>query len=325
MSQIDTGRLAVELGARLEGDPHVVLSGVAAIGDAGPGDLSFVANPKYIADLVRCRAAALIVGDDVETGFRPVLRISEPYLAFVEAIKLILGDAAHPAVGVHPTVVRGRDVRLGAGVTIYPHVILEDDVEVGDGTVIYPSVFVGSGSRIGRGCVVYHRVILASGTLVGAGVILHSGTVLGGLPVRGEPGRVIIEDDVELGANVTVDADPGQITRIGAGTKMDNLVMVGSGAVVGRNVIVVSQAGLGAGCEIGDGATIAGKSLVSPGVKVGAGATLAGRTFATEDIPAHAVVSGSPARPHKEVGRMLAHLSRLPDLANRIHKLEEKK
>ena len=316
MPQIATGKLAELLGATLEGDPEVVLSGVAGIGEAGEGDLSFVADLRYVEEIGQCKAAALIVSPALQTGFRPLLRSRNPYVAFVEAIKLILGEPERPAPGIHPSVVFGRNVTVGRNVSLLPHVVLEDDVVIGDGTVLYPSVFVGRGARIGRDGLIYHRVIIGPGCQLGDRALIHSGAVVGGPPQA--------EDEGGAPSHGIVEAAPGQVTRIGSGTKMDNLVMVGSGATLGRDVIVVAQAGLGSGCIVEDGVTIAGKSLVAAGVRIGAGATLAGRTFATHDVPPGETVSGSPARPHSEVRRMLAHLSRLPELADRIDRLEEK-
>ncbi|MBE7559294.1 hypothetical protein HS125_10225 [bacterium] len=179
MPQITAGQLAQQLGAILEGDAAVVLSGVAAIGEAGEGDLSFVADPRYIEEIGHCRASALIVGPELATSFRPVLRVRNPYVAFVGAIRLILGEAERPPAGIHPSVVFGQNVTVGKGVSLMPHVVIGDDVVIGDGTVLYPSVFVGRGARIGRDALIYHRVMIGAGCQVGDRVLIHSGVVLG--------------------------------------------------------------------------------------------------------------------------------------------------
>jgi UDP-3-O-[3-hydroxymyristoyl] glucosamine N-acyltransferase len=332
MKRMTVRQLADKLGARIDGNGDVEITGVATIGEAGPGDISFVANPRYIGEIDSCGASALIVADNLETDFRPLLRTSNPYLAFATAVNLIVGEGRPPKPGIHPSVVMGADVTIGSNVAVMANTIIEDGASIDDNTIVYSGCYLGRGTAIGKDCRIYHRVIIGSGSQLHDRVIIHSGTVLGSNPVDNVAGNgaasgggaIILEDEVELGANVTIESAPGQTTLISAGAKMDNMVFVEGGVRIGKNAIIVSQVGLGSGCEIGESATIAGKAQVAPGVKVGARSTLGGRSFATEDIPDDCVCSGSPARPHLEARRLKVYLSRLPDFSDRLKILEEK-
>lgn len=325
----------------VEGDGTVVITGVAGIKDAGPGDITFLANPKYLPMLPTTRASAIIVGPDAPVSDRNLVRTEHPYLAFTQVLKLFAVQLPTPK-GIHPTSIIGRDVSLGEDVALHAGVVLEDGCKVGARSVLYPGVCVGRGSEIGADCTIYPRVVISENALIGDKVIIHIGAVIGGQPRPGRaPGgekeersgkAVVVGDDVEIGANVTIDGSDGGTTLVGQGTKIDNLVHIGSSATVGSNCIIVSHARVGAGCRVGDGVTIAGQASIFDGVAVGEGTIVAARAGVTEDVGANQMVSGFPASNHDKWLRIYASIKKLPtmvrdirDFERRLGKIEELK
>ncbi|RJP74525.1 MAG: UDP-3-O-(3-hydroxymyristoyl)glucosamine N-acyltransferase [Candidatus Abyssobacteria bacterium SURF_17] len=331
--QKSLGEIAELVGGILEGDPSVLITGASGIKDAGPGDITFLANPKYLPLLPTTKASAIIVGPDTVVNDKHVIRTVNPYLAFTEVLKLF---AVHTPVprGIHPTVVRGRDVFLSEDVALHAGVVLEDGCKVGPRSVLYAGVCVGRNAEIGTDCIVYSRVVIGENVRIGNNAIIHIGAVIGNNPVpvqeaarnedAGRKGAVVIEDDVEVGANVTVDGSRKGTTVIGRGTKIDNLVHIGSDAQVGPNCIIVSHARIGAGCKLGDGVTIAGQASIFDGVTIGDGTIVAARSGVTEDIGPGQVVSGFPAASHDKQLRIWASMKRLPAIVRDIRDLEKR-
>ncbi|MBI5116383.1 UDP-3-O-(3-hydroxymyristoyl)glucosamine N-acyltransferase [Candidatus Poribacteria bacterium] len=322
----------------VEGDANVVVTGVAGIKDARPGDITFVGNPKYLPLLPTTRATAVIVGYDTPACERDLIRTEHPYLAFTQVLKLFAVPPPVPK-GIHPSSIIGRDVFLGEDAALHAGVVLEDGCKIGAKSVLYPSVCVGASAEIGAECMIYPRVVIGRNVIIGDRVIIHSGAVIGSRPCpegidryrnsESSEGNVIIEDDVEVGANVTIDNSRTGTTIIGRGTKIDNLVHIGSDAAVGCNCIIVSHVSVSSGCKIGDGVTIAGQAGVFDGATVGEGAIVAARAGVTKDIGPGEVVSGFPAFGHDKWLRMNASMKRLPtmvrdirDFQKRLDKLE---
>ena len=237
MRSISLQQLGSLLKADVIGDRTIEIHGIAGIEEAGPGDISFVANPKYVNRISDCQASALIVGRRLSTQFRPLLVSDDPYLAFTQALNILLGEQKEQRTGVHERAMVAADVLLGAGVSIMANAVLESGVSVADRTTIYPGAFVGKDTHIGADVILYPNVTIGAETQIGDRVIIHGGTCLlaNESPEIAELGRIVVGDDVELGANVTITGGSRRDTIIGRGTKVDNLVGIRAGAQLGEN------------------------------------------------------------------------------------------
>jgi len=325
--------LADCLGCRLDGDGAIEITRVAGIGDAGPGDLTFLANPKYEKALRSTRASAVILREDARPAPCAMLRAADPYLAFARAVALFAPEW-RPEPGVHALTAVAADARLGEGISLGPFVAVGAGAVIGDRTVVFPSVTIGPGVRIGRDCVIHSNVSLRERVTLGDRVILQNGVVVGGdgygFVRRGDGthekipqvAAVVIEDDVELGANTTVDRPAVGETRIRAGTKIDNLVQVGHGVTVGRNVLLAAQVGIAGSTEIEDDVVFGGQVGVGGHLTIGRGAVAVGQSGVTNSLAAGAFVAGYPAIDNREWRKASVLFRRLPELRRRIEALE---
>ncbi len=326
--------VAAFIGGKVYGDPSIDIVGVAGLLDAGPGDITFLADRKYLNELSRSQAAAVVAASP-EGIDRPVIEVANPYAAFADLLELFHPSPPPPGT-VDERAVLGSGARLGEGVTLYPYAVLGADVVVGDRTVIHSHAVVGEGCAIGADCVLFPNVTLYRGVTRGQRVIVHSGTVLGSdgfgytqledgahrkIP---QVGRVFVEDDVEIGANVTVDRATLGTTVIGRGTKIDNLVQVAHNTVIGTDGIIAAQAGLSGSCQIGDRVPILGQAGLIDHVRVGDGATLIAQSAVTSDVEPEAVVAGSPTMPLSTFRRVVVTLPKLPDLAKEVRALAKR-
>jgi UDP-3-O-[3-hydroxymyristoyl] glucosamine N-acyltransferase len=326
--------LASAVGGRVDGDANRRVRGVATLDDAGPDDLSFLTNPRYRPALERTRAGAILVGPGVGIAGRDLLVVSDPYLALAEILDR-MHPAPRPAPGISPDArvfpgsVLGADVAIGPFAVVGPGARLADRVVVGAGAVI------GDGSSIGADTVLMPRVVLYPGTSVGARCLIHAGVVLGGdgfgfATAAGthkkvpQLGRVVVEDDVEIGANSTVDRGTLGETRIGGGTKIDNLVMVAHGVVIGPHGLLAGQAGIAGSTRIGKSVTMAGQSGAAGHLKLGDRVVVAAKTAVFSDLPDGAFVAGTPAVDHRAWKRSLALVKMLPELRAKLRTLEER-
>lgn len=321
--------LAARISCTVEGDPSVVIHGVNTLDAAAPGELSFVHNEKYIGLIASCRASAIVVPQDLQTDFRPVLRSKDPYVTFGEAMRIFLPKRKKPEPGVHATAVVDASALIDPDASIGPYCF------VGAATVIHSGVTVMAGTQIGEGCEIgsdswiYPQVVIGDRTRVGEDVIIHPGTVVGsGLKpvVEGEEEapRFLVEvgRDVELGANLTIESGVKRPTRIGPGTKVDNLVRIGSEARIGDDCIIVAQVSIGAGAVIGNNVTLAGQVAIEPNRHIGDEVMVGAKSLVEDEIEDRAVVSGIPAIRHDLDLRLKAHLRRLPKLFQRLDSLE---
>ena len=328
-------QVAVAIGARLAGDGALQVTGLAPLSDAGPGQLAFFANPRYREQVHSSRATALIVSEDFDgDGSHALLRVADPYASYALAAALFQEEAP-PAVGVHPSVYVGCGVTLGEDVAIGAHAVLGEGAGVGDAARVGPGCYVGPGVRIGAGTRLGPRVVLLEGTRLGQRCILQSGTVVGsdGFGYATTPaghrripqlGGVVLEDDVELGANCTVDRGSLADTRIGRGSKLDNLVHVAHNVDVGEGVLIVAQVGISGSTRVGDRAVLAGQVGVVGHIEIGAGARVAAQSGVTKSVPPGEEWFGYPARERRRAFRQQALLAKLPELAARVHALEER-
>ena len=327
--------LAAAIQARLEGDPDVSVSGVAPLERAGPKDLSFLANPRYEESAKASGAAALIVEESYHGNGGNLLRVANPYLAYARAVELLLPEAPTEP-GVDPSAIIDRTARVSAAASIGPLVVVGAGASIGARTAIGASCVLEAGVEIGDDCRVFPRVTVHAGTRLGARCIVQSGSVLGSdgfgyatdeqgrhhkVPQRG---GLSIGEDVEIGANVTIDRGSAGDTVIGSGTKIDNLVHIAHNVSIGRNAFIVAQVGVAGSTSIGDHAVIAGQAGIVGHVRVGDRVRLGAQAGVIGDIPADAEYSGYPARPHREQMRAYALFARLPELFERLKALESR-
>ena len=325
--------LAERLGCRLEGDGEIDIVRVATIQDAGPGEITFLANPKYESALKTTRASAVLLKDDAPAAPCAMLRTRDPYLAFARAVGLF-APQWRPASGVHPMAAVAADARLGCDVSIGAFVAVAEDVTIGDNTVIFPNVTIGPGARIGSDCVIHSNVSVRERVTIGNRVVLQNGVVVGGdgygFVRRGDGthekipqvATVVLEDDVEIGANTTIDRPAVGETRIQSGTKLDNLVQIGHGVRVGRNVLMAAQVGIAGSTDIEDDVVFGGQVGVGGHLSIGRGAVAVGQSGVTNSLDPKAMVAGYPAIDSREWRKSSVIFRRLPELKKRIEELE---
>jgi UDP-3-O-[3-hydroxymyristoyl] glucosamine N-acyltransferase len=325
--------LAERLGCRLEGDAEVEITRVATLQDAEPGDITFLANPKYESALKTTRASAVLLRSDSPAAPCAMLRTADPYLAFARAVGLF-APAWRPVAGVHPLAAVAADARLGADVSIGAFVAIGEGASIGARTVIFPNVTIGPGARIGGDCVIHSHVAIRERVVIGDRVILQNGVVVGGdgygFVRRGDGthekipqvAAVVIEDDVELGANTTVDRPAVGETRIRTGTKIDNLVQIAHGVTVGRNVLMAAQVGIAGSTHIDDDVVFGGQVGVGGHLSIGRGAVAVGQSGVTNSLDPGARVAGYPAIDNREWRKASVVFRRLPELKKRIEELE---
>lgn len=325
--------LAEHLGCRLEGDGDIDITGVAPLDTAAPGQVTFLANPKYQSALAQTKASAVFVRDDVSGAPCAALRTREPYLAFARAVGLF-APPWRPASGIHPMASVAPTAVVGEGVSIGAFVAIGDGASIGPGTVVFPNVTIGADTVVGRDCVIHSNVSLRERITLGDRVVLQNGVVIGGdgygFVRRGDGthekipqvATVVIEDDVELGANTTVDRPAVGETRIRSGTKIDNLVMIGHGVSVGRNVLMAAQVGVAGSTEIGDDVVFGGQVGVGGHLTIGRATVAVGQSGVTNSTDEGAMLAGYPAIDNREWRRASVLFRRLPELKKRLEVLE---
>jgi UDP-3-O-[3-hydroxymyristoyl] glucosamine N-acyltransferase len=339
MPPVTLGRLAELVQGRLIGDASLPISGIAPIREARSGQVTFMAHVRHLRDLAATKASAVLVGAGhaeqarASGGGGALVVVEDPYFAMCQVMRHFYrpvaaqpGVSPHAAVSPHATV--GRDV------TIHPYVVVDDRAVIGDRVVLHAGCYVGADATIGEESLIYPRVTILERVQVGRRVIIHSGSVIGSdgfgyafhegehLKIP-QVGTVVIEDDVELGANVTVDrATLGQ-TVIGRGTKVDNLVQIAHNVTIGERSVIVAQAGISGSTTIGRGVVLAGQVGVVGHVTIGDGARVGAQSGVSKDVPPGRDVSGSPAVEHRQYLAIYATLPHLPEFRKRLHRLEE--
>ena len=328
------GVLARAIDARLQGDPSFEVSGVAGLEEAGPRDLSFLANPRYREAATRSSAGAIVTGVDDPIDVGNLLRCDNPYLGFARAVEL-LAPAERPSPGVHAAAVVDPSVQVPADASVGPMAVVEGGVELGAGVVIGAGTIVEAGVVIGEGTRLFPRVTVHSGTRIGRRCIVQSGSVIGSdgfgyaMDAEGrhhavpQRGRVEIGDEVDIGACVTVARGSSGATVIGSGTKIDNLVQVAHNVQIGRNSIIVSQVGIAGSTRIGDQAMIGGQAGIVGHLTFGDRVQIAAGSGVMHDLPSGAKVSGYIAVPHRQNMKIQSLLLRLPELFKRVKALED--
>lgn len=333
MPAVRVGEIADLLAARYEGDRGLEISAVRPLAVAGPHDLSFLSNPRYANQVEESRAGAILVPEDYPRHADRLVRVRQPNLALARVLERWFAAVPQPPAGVSPLAsidpdaVIGKDVRIGAFVSVGAGVV------IGDGVILHDGVRVGAGTRIGEGSVLHANVVVYHGCSIGRRCILHSGAVIGadgfgyatseGIHHRvPQIGGVVLEDDVDVGANTTIDRGSIEDTVIGEGTKIDNLVMIAHGVRIGRGCLIVAQVGLAGSARLGDFVVMGGQSGTAGHLEIAGGTQFAARSVAMKSIREPGIYAGFPARPLREYQRAEAGLRRLSRLIRRVAALE---
>lgn len=325
--------IAERLECRLEGDGEIDIQRVAAIEDAGPGDLTFFTNPKYAAELSRTSASAVILADGAGPAPCAMLRARHPYFAFAKAVELF-ADARRPPAGVHRLAEVAATAVVDREASVGPFAVVEEGARIGARTIVHAHVTIGRDARLGDDCVVHSHASIRERVEIGHRVVIQNGAVVGsdGFGFAKTPdgthhkipqiGGVVIEDDVEIGANAAVDRPAVGETRIGAGSKIDNLVQVAHGVTVGRNVLLAAQVGIAGSTTIEDDVTLAGQVGVSGHITIGKGTVATAQTGVPNSVDPGSFISGYPAIANRDWLKSSAVFRRLPELRKTISELE---
>lgn len=322
------------VGGELSGDPGVVITGISGIKEAKKGDITFLANPKYFSLLNSTQASAIITSPDVSSE-KPLIKTDNPSVAFAKVVDLAAKKDVKRPQGVSSKASIDESVKLPPSVAIGPFAIIEEGVEIEDNTIVSGGCFIGCNVKLGKNCLIYPNATIREKTEIGDNVIIHSGAVIGsdgfGFEVAEgkrkkipQIGKVVIENDAEIGSNVTIDRARFDKTVIGSGTKIDNLVQIAHNVIVGKNCIIIAQAGISGSTIIEDEAILAGQAGVVGHIKIGKKAIVAAQAGVTKSVPAQTKVSGYPAKPHRKAAKINACLQKLPETLKRVKELEDK-
>jgi UDP-3-O-[3-hydroxymyristoyl] glucosamine N-acyltransferase len=325
-------QIAQGIGAVLEGDGELLVEGMAPLEDAGPRQLAYAQSADLRDEVVGCAAAGVIVGRDFPLlDDHNLLRVADAKAGFVRAMEMFVPDRAQP--GIHPSAVIAADVEIGEGVGIGPCAVIEAGARIGSGSQIRAGAYIGAGVWVGSACDIGVNAVLLDGIRLGDCCILHPGVVIGAdgygfhwmddhhhkIP---QLGGVVIEDDVEIGANSCIDRATLGETRIGRGSKFDNLVQVGHNNRIGQHVLLVSQVGIAGSSELGNGVVAGGQVGIADHLKIGDGVQIGAQGGVIGDLAAGGKVWGTPARPIARVLREQAAAGRLPEVLKVIRRQE---
>lgn len=327
--------LAGLVGGDIAGDENTIISGVASIDSAAEGDITFIASPKYIAGISGTKASAIIASPDIkERHGSNFLYVKNPYLAFAKTLA-IFNPPPLPYHGIHPNARIHHTAEIGLSVSIYPHVYIDGDATIGDRAVLYPGVYIGRGASIGDDTILYSNVSVREGCRIGKRVIIHCNSVVGsdgfGFAKDGskyhkipQVGIVRIEDDVEIGACVTIDRATLGETVVARGTKIDNLAQIAHNVTIGEDSVIVAQAGIAGSAKLGNRVTLAGQVGVAGHIEITDDVVIGSQSGVAQDIPEKGVFSGTPAIPHMEWLKAQNIFAKLPEMRKKILELEKR-
>ncbi len=331
-------QLAALVSGRLIGDGSVAIRSARPVAEAGPGDITFIESERYTKLLRGSPASAAIVGPHFKVGPQEigsslaVIEVNDPMSAFVAVRNHLSGEQKPRWTGIHPQACVALTAKVGADVAIYPFVYVGDDAEIGDGVTLYPGAVIGARCKLGRGCTIHPNAVLYQNVVLGDRVEVHAGSVLGGdgfgyrqsegrhvkIP---HSGRVEVADDVEIGSNCTIDRGTFEATRIGEGTKIDNLVMVGHNNQIGRHNLLCGLVGIAGSCKTGDYVVMAGQAGIKDNTQIGSGVIVGAQAGVHRNVPDGQHVLGSPAIPVREQRRIFQMIERLPEMHRQLRDL----
>ncbi|HLY63609.1 MAG TPA: UDP-3-O-(3-hydroxymyristoyl)glucosamine N-acyltransferase [Terriglobia bacterium] len=328
------GDLAARLACQLEGPSEIEISGVAGMDEASPSELTFLSNPKYVSKVQTTRAAAIIVGGDVLAPGRSLLRSTNPYLTFAQALE-IFAPPLRPAPGIHPTAVIAPTAKIGRNASIGPYVVVEDGVKLGDDCVLKSFVMIYHGAIIGDRFFAHSHAVIRERAQIGDDVILQNGAVVGsdgfGFAKQADgsyykivqAGGIIVESGVEVQANSTIDRATVGETRLGRGVKIDNLVQVGHGCEIGENTLLCAQVGLAGTCKVGRNVILTGQVGAAGHLTIGDNVIVTPQSGIPSDVEPNTTVSGAPAIDHMLWLKCCAIYPKLPEMYALFRKLRD--
>ncbi len=314
----------------------VEVNAIAGFDDASEGDLTFAALPKHIEKISDCKASVIVIPQNLKDQFEEsnVIYSENPYYTFARILEVYYKPVVEIEDGVSPSAHICENVKIGKNCSVGPGVFIGKNSVIGDGTIIYPNTFIGSDSVIGEKSFIYAGCNIYHGSLIGSKTIIHSGCVIGSdgygytlfegkhYKIQ-QAGNVCIGNEVEIGANVTIDRGSIGSTIIGEGCKIDNLVHIAHNVKIGRHSLIIAQVGVAGSAQIGDYVTLAGQAGVVGHVHIGSNSTVAARSVVTGDLPENSFVMGFPAKPHKEEKKIKAALRKLPELIKTIKNMKK--
>jgi len=326
--------IAQHLGGSVAGDGETLIGGLATLDDAGEGQLTFLANPKYAAKVATTRASAVLLPEGANAHGHNAIFHKNPYLAFAKLLTLFYTQKPAPQ-GVMPGAFVADGVKLGADVSVYPGVSIGAGAVIGDRATLYPGVVVYPGAVIGNDVTLYANVSVRERCRIGDRVTIHDGSVIGsdgfGYAPDGSSwykipqiGIVLIEDDVEIGSNVVIDRAALEVTRIGRGTKIDNLVQIAHNCQIGEDCMIVSQVGISGSTKVGNHVTMGGQVGVAGHIKIGDNVMIGAKSGVPNSVAPNQVVSGIPALAHRDWLRISGSIPKLPELRKTVSALEKR-
>lgn len=335
MTQARTvSELAAYLGGVVQGDGSVLISGLGTLETAGPDALTFLANPKYAAKVAETSAGAVLMAPGNDNFGRTVIEVANPYLGFAKLLTLFY-TTPHKPVGVLPGAVVSETATISNGASIYPGACIGRNAVIGSGTVIHSGAVIYENAIIGDDCTIHANAVVRERCRIGNRCIIQPGAVIGSDGFGYAPdgsgyypipqiGIVVLEDDVEIGANSCIDRAAIEVTRIGRGTKLDNLVQIAHNCLIGEDCMIVSHVGVSGSVKIGNHVTLAGQVGVAGHLTIGDNVLVGGQSGVASSLPANAAYSGSPTIPHKEWLKYSMVLPRLPEMRKTVSALEKR-
>ncbi len=320
---------------KIVGNKDILISGFNGIQESREGDLTFLADSKYLSFVANSKAIAVVTSYDVSIPNKTIIQVDNPAASFAKIMISCIDNKSTLFEGIHEKAIISKNVKLGDNVIVGPYAVIEEGAIVGDNTIIGAGCYVGYNTEIGKDCIFYANVTLREKIFIGNQVRIHNGTVIGAdgygyVQVEGvhqkipQIGTVVIEDNVEIGANVTIDRARFDKTVIGENSKLDNLVHIAHNCIIGKSCIIVAQCGIAGSTVIEDNCILAGQVGIVGHVTVGKNVVIASRTMVTKSLKAGAVYSGVPVSPHNEAKRINACVKRLPLYVKMIHELKSK-
>ncbi len=333
--ELTVEQIAQLVGGTIHGNPTQKITGVNSLTDAAPGELGFARSPRYFDQLRASAASAVLATQAVPDAPMTIIAVAQPDLAFLQVLQQFSPAPAHPAVGIHSLASIADDAMVGDNVAIGPFVSVESGAVIGDNVVLYPHVHIGRHCRIGARTVLYPNVAVREYCEIGVRCIVHAGACIGSdgfgfAPLGGQwlkipqTGTVCIGDDVEIGSNTCVDRATFGVTRIGSGTKIDNLVQIGHNVIIGEHCAIAGMAGIAGSARIGNCVRVGANAGIAGHLDIGDGATIGARAGVMRSVEKGRTVSGFPAIDHDMQRRVLVAQQRTPEMLRRLHKLEQR-